>query len=114
MNAYMKDWEVDANAVTLMNYLLTDAKNHGTKVLIIQPPFQQTAYNIIQERPEFRDIPGRYNAIVQNLLATHQNTTYCNAIDPATAGCAPTEFIDSGHTQRSCSQKILDYCLKRP
>lgn len=113
MYVYMKDWETDINAIRLLDYLLTDTARYGVDVLIVQPPFQHEIFKILKTTPDYKDIPGRYATIVQSLLLSHKNASYCDALDPSQIGCKETEFVDSSHTLRSCAHKVITYCLSK-
>ena len=113
MSVYMTDWETDTNAIKLLNYLLADAEKYGVDVLLVQPPFQQEAFKVLTTSPEYKEIPSRYATIMQSVLNSHKNTTYCNALDPQIVACLPTEFMDSAHTLKPCSKKIINYCLAK-
>jgi hypothetical protein len=113
MYVYMRDWETDANAIQLFNYLLSDTEKYGTDVLLVQPPFEQETFAVLKATPEYKDIPAHYATIMQSLLQKHPNTSYCDVLNPEIAGCSPTEFMDSSHTFKPCAQKILNYCLHK-
>src|SRR5262249_4188887 len=99
--------------IMLLGDLLTDAEKHGTEVMLVQPPFQHETYRILNTTPEYKSIPGRYDAIMHALLPLHPHASYCNASDPRSLGCGETEFMDSSHALKPCAQKIIDYCLRK-
>jgi hypothetical protein len=112
MNVYMQDWKDDESSIALLGYLLADAKAHGVDVLLVQPPFQHVAYDILMSSHDYKKIPDRYSAIISSILKAHDNASYCNASNPRTIDCNETEFMDSSHVLSSCAKKLIAYCTK--
>lgn len=107
----LDQWALNDSALLLFKRLIQDMTHHGVSVTLIVPPYQPTTWQ------EIKRIPGRepafQNLMDQLLEVTHvSNVHMCNAIDSGSFGCAPTEFIDGMHAQRSCVQKMVAACLE--
>ncbi|MEQ1666277.1 MAG: hypothetical protein ABL927_12980, partial [Bdellovibrionales bacterium] len=86
MYVYMMNWETDHTAIELMDLLLADAKANGVEVLLVHPPFQHSAYEIMLKRPEYKDIRQYFDNSILPLVKKYNNVGYCDVLNPSIAG----------------------------
>jgi len=113
MYMYLMDWETNDIAINLLDYLLADTEKYGVEVFLVQPPFQHETFKILNNNSSYKKIPEIYENIMNSILKSHPKVTYCNASNPETISCNPTEFMDSAHTLKPCAQKVINYCLAK-
>lgn len=104
-------YQIDWKALKVLDVLADDMKAHGTKLLIVTPPYHQQVIERLARRPEYSEVLGRFSSLLNE--ASRQGTKFpvCSAIDPGSSGCGEQEFVDGMHMHPSCNLKVLRRCL---
>ncbi len=106
----LRDFEVDPRAIYLLRTLIADMRRNGVDVLIIEPPYQPTALDLMRHRAvTSRALEASSSEIQQ--LAAETGVPVCDAMDPASSECVADEFLDGMHPLPSCDVKVLRRCL---
>ena len=100
-------WKVDDTAVDRLAAWLSALRERGVRPLLVLPPYQTHAYDLLMASPVYGPILARYRQLAQ---AT--GVAVCDRVDPRSVPCLPSEFIDGMHTTDVCEQRLVTSCLR--
>lgn len=106
-------WEFDPASVRNFELLIRDVLAHGTRLMVVIPPYQPVAYQTIRQRPGYSHIFDEFRASLAQSMSHYPSAQSCDAMDPSTIGCTDTEFMDGMHSLEPCVSKLLQGCFAR-
>lgn len=102
----MSEWhELNHTVMDRFENLITKLKQSGSSIMIISPPYQPIAFEILMND---RIVKKNLNEMDQLIfkMTKNQGIKYLNYRNPKSIPCIESEFNDSHHSDEVCSRKI--------
>jgi hypothetical protein len=111
---HLADYSIEQTSVTRFSAFLSDLTRHGVTTHIILLPYHPDVFAGMNAAPKYQHVfPQFRSAVAQAVRTSGSRADVCDVLDPKSAGCSATEFMDGMHPLQPCVEKVAVKCLRQ-